>query len=149
MNCNYWDARYPRLFTKKFAKKLYRGEEVPWLKVIGDISCDIGGGIECTVKATDPGNPVFVFDISKQDAVDGFKGDGPVIMSVDNLPCELAKESSEAFSEVLVDFVPEIAKADFNVSFDDVVLPAPIKSAMILYHGELTPDFEYIAKYLK
>ena len=32
------------------------------LRVIGDISCDIDGAIECTVKGTEPGEPNFVYN---------------------------------------------------------------------------------------
>ncbi|MFQ6089815.1 MAG: hypothetical protein ACE5LD_00025, partial [Candidatus Bipolaricaulia bacterium] len=56
MNCIYWSPQYPRLVTKGYLKRLY-GEGRPRLRVIGDISCDIEGAIECTLRATDPGNP--------------------------------------------------------------------------------------------
>ena len=69
-------------------------------------------------------------------------------MAVDNLPCELPKESSTEFSNALFSFVPAIAKANYNVSFKDLDLPAEIKNAVILYHGKLAPNYQYIDKYL-
>ena len=69
-------------------------------------------------------------------------------MGVDNLPCELPKESSNEFSDSLIDFVFDIIKADYNVDFDNCNLPNEIKKAVILYHGKLTPDYQYIDKYL-
>lgn len=61
VNCIYWEPIYPRLFSKKTVKELY--EKGEWcLKVIGDITCDVEGAIECTIKATEPGNPVYVYD---------------------------------------------------------------------------------------
>ena len=57
MNASFWDIAYPRHVTKENLKKLFSGAQKPPLRVIGDISCDVEGGIECTVKATDPGNP--------------------------------------------------------------------------------------------
>jgi alpha-aminoadipic semialdehyde synthase len=45
-------------------------------------------------------------------------------------------------------FIPSIVKADFSVDFDSLDLPSEIKKAVILYHGKLTPDYQYINKYL-
>jgi len=74
----------------------------------------------------------------------GFKGDGILIMAVDILPSELPRESSQTFSDALIDFMPEIAAADFNVAFDELKLPYPIKRALILHNGKLTPEYQYL-----
>jgi len=120
----------------------------PRLKVIGDITCDIEGAIECTVKATEPNNPVFVYDPATDRALDGVKGNGPVIMSVEILPTELPRESSTYFSGILKDYVPAIASANYDDSFADLDLPPEIKRAVIVHRGKLTPDYRYIAQYL-
>lgn len=146
INCIYWDARYPRFVTKKYLKKLYRGS--PKLKVIGDISCDIDGAIECTLHPTTPANPVFVYDPFTEKATLGVEGVGPVVLAVDNLPCELPRESSIYFSGRLMNFIPQIAGADFSVDFEHCNLPREIKDAVILYHGELTPNYKYMEKFL-
>jgi len=146
MNCIYWDGKYPRLVTKEFLKNT--DQENLKLQVIGDISVDINGAIEFTEKSTDPDDPVYVYDPITDTITDGCSGDGVVIMAVDNLPCELPRESSHEFSNSLYDFVSEIAKADFTQDFDDLTLPLPIKKAVSLYHGKLTPEYQYIDKYL-
>jgi len=146
MNCIYWSNKYPRLITKDFVKNYAKANLR--LQVIGDISIDINGAIEFTEKATSPGNPVFVYDPSTDSIRDGYEGDGIVVMGVDNLPCELPKESSQMFSESLLPFVPDIAKADYSVGFDSLDLPPEVKKAVILYHGKLTTDYEYINNYL-
>ncbi|HBB66743.1 MAG: hypothetical protein A2X28_09755 [Elusimicrobia bacterium GWA2_56_46] len=148
VNCIYWEPRYPRLVTKDYLKKLYGGDSRPRLKVIGDITCDTNGSIECNVKSMDPGNPVFVYDPLKDTAEDGWRGTGPVVLAVDNLPAELPRESSRDFSAALLPFVPEIAKADMSVKFEDCRLSGPVKKAMIVYQGKLTPDFHYLEKFL-
>jgi alpha-aminoadipic semialdehyde synthase len=79
----------------------------------------------------------------------GVVGRGPVILAVDILPSELPREASEYFSGVLEEFVPAIAHADFSVGFDELDLPAEIKRAVILHHGNLTPDYQYIEQYVK
>ena len=86
-----------------------RPARTPRLRVIGDISIDIEGAIECSLKATDPGNPVYVYLPEEDRIVDGVLGRGPVVLAVDNLPCELPKEASENFGDALVGFVVQIA----------------------------------------
>ncbi|MFQ6116956.1 MAG: hypothetical protein ACE5LQ_01675, partial [Candidatus Bipolaricaulia bacterium] len=148
MNCIYWSPQYPRLVTKGYLKRLY-GEGRPRLRVIGDISCDIEGAIECTLRATDPGNPVFVYDPFKEEASDGVAGTGPVVLAVDNLPCELPREASAEFSRVLREFVPQIAQADYSAPFERCDLPPEIRRAVIAYRGELAPDYRYLEKFLQ
>ena len=147
MNCIYWEPKYPRLLSKEQVREMYSGTQ-PRLKVIGDITCDIEGAIECTVKATEPDNPVFVYDPKTDRAIDGVEGTGPVIMSVEILPTELPRESSTYFSGVLKKYVPAIASADYGASFADLDLPPEIKRAVIVHRGELTPDYRYIEQYL-
>ena len=149
VNAIYWDNIYPRLVTKKYLKELHAGKTKNCLRVIGDISCDINGAIECTGKATEPDKPVFVYNPLTDKTTDGFKGEGVVVLAVDNLPCELPKESSEDFSSALKKFIPLIASADFSVNFEDCNLPPEIKNAVIVYHGKLTPNYGYLEKYLE
>ena len=146
MNCIYWDDRYPRLITDEFVKNNFN--EKFKLQVVGDISVDVEGAIQFTKKVTDPGNPVFVYNPMANKVIDGYGGEGIAVMAVDNLPCELPRDSSKSFSETLLRFIPDIAKADFSVDFKDLDLPPEIKKAVILYHGKLTPDYKYISKFL-
>jgi alpha-aminoadipic semialdehyde synthase len=57
VNAIYWDKMYPRLVTKDYVKRAYAGEGTPRLQVIGDISCDVEGAIEVTVRSTEPDKP--------------------------------------------------------------------------------------------
>jgi alpha-aminoadipic semialdehyde synthase len=149
MNSNYWDARYPRLLTNSFLRSLFAGGRQPRLRVVGDASCDIGGSIECTLKATEPDDPVYVYDSHTEQVRMGVEGYGPVVLAVDILPSEIPREASEYFSEILEPFIPAIANADYSVPFEELALPSEIARAMILYHGKLTPDYRYIAEHLK
>jgi len=148
LNCIYWEPRYPRLVTRAAIKELYASGR-PNLRVIGDISCDVEGGIEVTVKATEPDDPVYVYDPTDGSVRSGVEGEGPVLMAVDILPTELPRESSAYFSGILKGFVPAIASADYTVAFPDLDLPPPLKRAVIAHRGELTPDYRYIGRYLE
>lgn len=148
VNCVYWDERYPRLVTLDAVKRLWSGGKQPGLRVIGDISCDPDGSIQCTVDATDPGDPVYVYLPETGDVAKGFTGHGPVIMAVDILPTEIPRESSVYFSSVLREMVEPLASADYTASFEALDLPAELKRAVILYQGRLTPDYAYIRKFM-
>ncbi len=148
MNTIYWEEKYPRLVTKKWAKANYGPDKTPRLRVIGDISCDIDGSIELTVKAPYPDKPCFVYDPASQSVTDGVEGIGPVIMSVDNLPCELPLESSEHFSSVLHSMVGPLAQADWASDFEGLHLPSYLKKAVITHRGSLTPNFRYLKEFL-
>ena len=147
VNCIYWEPAYPRLLTKQLAKEMVQEDRLR-LRVIGDISCDVEGAIECTVKATEPDNPVYVYDPITDRAIDGIEGNGPVVMAVEILPSELPREASAYFSGILKDYVPAIARADFSGDLESCGLPAPIRRAVIAYRGELTPDYRYIERHL-
>ncbi|HNS16428.1 MAG TPA: bifunctional lysine ketoglutarate reductase /saccharopine dehydrogenase family protein [Bacteroidales bacterium] len=148
VNGMYWDDRYPRIVTRDFLEQLY-AEKEPKLKVIGDITCDVNGSVECTHKGTEVEDPVFVYDPFERKPTMGFKGKGLLVMAVDILPTELPRESSIMFSEALWKYMNAITRADYSLDFYDIELPAPIKRAMILHKGELTPDYAYISKFLK
>jgi alpha-aminoadipic semialdehyde synthase len=148
VNCIYWDARYPRLLTKAAAHRLFRADLPPRLRVIGDISCDIEGGIEPTLLATEPDAPAFVWNPDSDIASLGVAGPGLVIMAVDNLPCELPIESSTSFGQALLPLIPALAACDFSVPFDSCALLPELKRAMIVYQGALTPEYHYLEKFL-
>ena len=56
-------------------------------KVIADISCDIGGSIELTCRATSQDDPAYVYDPEEDVFHDGYEGPGIAV---------LASASSEA-----------------------------------------------------
>ncbi|MFW9798930.1 MAG: hypothetical protein ACFFD9_00695 [Candidatus Thorarchaeota archaeon] len=147
LNCIYWADKYPRLVTKSFIQEHWHKKSRK-LEVIGDISCDVGGAIQFTTQTTNPGTPAFTYIVDEDRAELGVSGDGPVVMAVDNLPCELPRESSTSFSETLLDFVPALAKADFKAPFEVLDLPRELKNAVIVYQGELTEDYKYLDQYL-
>jgi saccharopine dehydrogenase (NAD+, L-lysine-forming) len=146
VNCIFWTPRYPRLVSKEYLKNKWQGTK---LRAIGDISCDIDGSIEATAKVTDPSNPTYVWDPATGKVVDGWEGNGPVIMAIDFLPAELPRDASVYFSNVLKEFVPAITLADYGVEFEHLALPDPIKKALVLHRGKLTPEYQYLEEFLK
>jgi len=143
----YWQPPQPRVLTLDVLRTLW-SDGPPRLRVIADIACDIDGAIESTVKATTPGEPIYVYDLDKNQAIDGVAGNGPVMMTVDNLPCQLPAESSQHFGDALVRFVPALAECDWMRSLEQLELPEAIRRAVVTHRGELTPGFAYLHRFL-
>jgi saccharopine dehydrogenase (NAD+, L-lysine forming) len=148
VNGIYWDARYPRLLTKSYLKKRWSEGKPLKLQVVGDISCDINGSIECTEKATASDQPIFIYDPKSDSIMDGHEGDGLVIMAVDNLPAEIPRDASQGFSQSLLPFVPAIIQADYSQPYAKLALPPEIKNAIICHQGALAPAFSYLEQHL-
>ncbi|MCK4304645.1 MAG: hypothetical protein KAY24_10450 [Candidatus Eisenbacteria sp.] len=144
MNCIFWTEKYPRLITTDALRDLFGEGQQPYLRVVGDISCDIKGSIEFTLKATNQDVPCFVYEPSTGKPRDGFAGNGPVVMAVDNLPCELPLEATEYFSRTLREFIAEFAKIDLASPGALMELSDPLKKSLIAYQGCLMSPFKYI-----
>jgi alanine dehydrogenase len=147
MNCIYWSPKYPRLLTKDFITDHW-DESHRKLRIVGDISCDINGAIEFTETSTKPNKPAFTYIVKEDRILHGVKGEGPVVVAVDNLPAELPKESSYSFSQTLLPFIPPLASADYSSSYAELQLPRELKDAIIVYKGDLTNQFEYLKEHL-
>ncbi len=147
VNCIYWEPKYPRLITHDDIASLYASEQ-PALRVIGDITCDVRGSIEITVKATEPDDPVYVYRPAHKDTVPGVEGDGPVLMAVEILPSELPREASTYFSGVLKKYIPAIVREPYEEPFETCTLPQALRRAVIVYRGALTPQYNYLQAHL-
>ncbi|UCF62682.1 MAG: hypothetical protein JSW33_08810 [bacterium] len=148
INGIYWEPRYPRLLTCSFLKEWFREKSQPRLRVIGDITCDVGGSIECTLRATNSLNPVYVYNPVSEKETDGFEGEGILIMAVDKLPSELPREASEMFGNKLLPHIAELAKVDFKQPYEQLQLSAEFKRSIITHQGRLTPNYQYLTKYI-
>lgn len=148
INGIYWAPEFERHVTKQSMKEIYSQDQSPKLKVIGDITCDIGGSIEMTVKATKSSNPCYVYEPLTGKIIDGWEGNGPVILAVDILPAELPRESSKSFGDELFPFIPALANADYSKPFEELNLPKEFKHAIIAHKGRLTEDFSYLEEHL-
>ena len=132
------------------ARKLgSEGTDVPLILSIYLQARDVDGSLACTVRDTEPGDPVYVYDPVTGEAPSGFEGPGVAVMAVGNLPCELPREASETFSEALLPFVPGLARADLAGDLETAGLPDPIRRSVILWRGGFAPEFSYMSEYLQ
>ena len=145
VNAIYWTEDSPRFLTKEYFKAIKTRK----LDVVCDITCDIDGAVEFTVKSTESDNPAYVYNPEDDSITDGYSGDGILDIAVDNLPTELPRNSSIEFSNALHQFVPGIVNADLTKNFDEVDFPPEIKRGVIVYNGSLTKDFKYLEEFIK
>lgn len=145
VNAIYWTEDSPRFLTKEYFKQLKTRK----LEVVCDITCDINGAVEFTVKSTESDNPAYVYNPEDDSITDGYSGDGILDIAVDNLPTELPRNSSIEFSNSLHQFIPGIVNADLTKNFDDVDFPPEIKRAVIVYKGNLTDNYKFLEEFIQ
>lgn len=147
MNCILWSPEFPRTMSREFTKEIWGAS--PTLEAIGDITCDPEGSIEFS-KETWIDNPVYIYNPATNTSTDGFEGEGIAVMAVTNLPCEFSADASEQFSTDMEPIFHGILEADHNAaSLDESGLPDAIKRATILWKGELTTPYKYMAEFVK
>lgn len=139
VNCMYWEKRFPRLLTNKQMKELKLN--LNRLVGVADITCDIGGSIECLKRATPIECPFFRYDPLTGSYHEDMNGEGVIFLAVDNLPTEVAKEATKHFGDVLSQFLGSMASS----KGPEDLLP-PIRKACIAHKGELTTLYGYIKR---
>lgn len=110
------------------------------LKVVADISCDVNGPIACTIKASTIADPFFGYLPYENKEVSYTHPGSILVMSVDNLPCELPKDASEGFGEM---FMEHVIPAFFNGDQQGI-----LQRAKMTENGKLTPRFAYLQDYV-
>lgn len=132
----YWDPGAPRLFElSDIASDDFQ------ISVIADISCDVNGSVPTTIKTSTIVDPVYDIDRHTGEAIPAFGSQTSIsIMAIDNLPCELPRESSREFGQQLQEWViPELIKED-SIMLD---------RATIARDGDLTLEFMYLSDFVR
>ena len=79
---------------------------------------------------------------------DGFEGDGPLILAVDNLPAELPADATRDFGRALGPLLPGLLAADRSAALEGSGLGPELRRATIVWRGKLTPDYAYLHAHL-
>ncbi|MBU3681238.1 MAG: alanine dehydrogenase [Flavobacterium sp.] len=111
------------------------------IRVVADISCDVDGPIACTIRASTIADPFFGYLPSEHKEVPYMHPAAIVVMSVDNLPCELPNDASVGFGEM---FLKHVIPAFFTNDRDQLLARAQLTSK-----GKLTPRFAYLKEYVE
>lgn len=134
--CAFWHPKAPVLFTKEQMQK----PEFK-IRVIADITCDIEGSIPSTLRATTIDKPIYDYDPKTHQEFKAFSNEEFItVMSVDNLPCELPRDASTNFGQMMLDNVlPNLVGEDKNNIID---------RATITQNGQLTARYKYLQDYV-
>lgn len=126
----------PKILTKEMLNA-----PLNQIKVIGDISCDILGPIDSTLRSSTIEDPFYGYYARENKEVPLDHPAAITIMAVDNLPCELPKDASEGFGEM---FLENVIPAFFNGDKDEI-----LKRGTICKDGKLTERFSYLQDYIE
>jgi len=110
------------------------------IKVVADISCDVEGPIASTLRASTIAEPFYGFLPIENKEVPYTHPGSIMVMSVDNLPCELPKDASEGFGEM---FMEHVIPAFFNNDKDGILARAKMTE-----NEKLTQRFAYLQEYV-
>ncbi|KAI5643420.1 saccharopine dehydrogenase NADP binding domain-containing protein [Phthorimaea operculella] len=157
VNCIYWAVDSPKLLTIPDAKHLLIPSNTPWLpKSIGapalphrmlaicDISADPGGSIEFMNECTTIDTPFCLYDADRNKDTKSFKGPGVLVCSIDNMPTQLPRESTDFFGDLLYPYAEDIMNSDATKPLEEHNFTPVVQGAIITSNGRLTPPFEYI-----
>ena len=110
------------------------------IRLIADVSCDIGTPIASTLRPSTIADPIYGYDPKTGKETD-FREKGAItVMAVDNLPCELPKDASKGFGEM---FMKHVIPAFFNGDKDGI-----LERARMTKDGKLTERFSYLQEYV-
>lgn len=134
ISAHYWDPKSPLLFTwDELSLPDFK------IKLISDVTCDIDGSVPSTTHATTIDFPFYDIDVKTKQEYNTFSTDKLTVMSVDNLPCELPRDSSEGFGNDLINKV-----LPFLLDHDPENL---LERATITKDGNLYGKFIYLQDY--
>lgn len=132
----FWNPKAPVLFTHEdMCSPEFK------IKIIADITCDVGGSIPSTIRASTIPEPLYNYDPQTGQEKPSLSNDKHItVMAVDNLPCELPRSASEEFGRDLIDRILPLL---FVKDADGV-----LKRATIAKGGQLTENFAYLEDYV-
>lgn len=135
LHCAFWNPKAPKLFSHEDM-----GQPDFKIRVIGDITCDIGGSIPTTIEATTIEEPFYEWEQYERQYVKGITENSISVMAVDNLPCSLPRDASAAFgNELIAKVIPSLMR---NID-DDLITRASITK-----DGKLTERYKYLSDYI-
>ncbi len=134
---HFWDPESPKLFdAEDMVSDLFS------IKLIGDITCDIDGSVPTTQRVCSLEEPYYDYNPKTGQLEKPFMADNNItVMAVDKLPGALPRESSEYFSELLVNHVlGYFWMGDYN---------KVLKKATIAKNGKIKKRYSYLRTFVQ
>jgi saccharopine dehydrogenase (NAD+, L-lysine forming) len=134
---HFWDPDAPKLWEPGD-----EGGRDFRIRLIADVSCDINGSVPTTVRATTILDPFYDWDrINRKELPPFSDPEAITVMSIDNLPGELPRDSSEEFSRLLLEKVIPCLTGDDPCRV--------IHRATIALDGHLNEPFRYLDDFVR
>ncbi|MBI1185259.1 alanine dehydrogenase [bacterium] len=134
VNGMFWDFRAPRLFETNVNTQNFH------IKLIADITCDVGGSVPFTFRQTSIDQPYFGVDLLSGKECKPFTTHSVDIMAVGNLPNELPRNASTDFGNVILEqVIPEMLKPETSEL---------LARATICRNGQLAERFKYLSQWI-
>jgi len=135
IHATYWDPRAEVLFSKsRMRDPDFR------IIVIADVTCDLNGSIPSTTQATTIEDKFYGYDPMTENIIEPFSKEAITVMAIDNLPCELPRDSSDGFGKHLIE---RVLPSLFNNDKDGL-----IERGTIAKDGKLMERFLYLSDYV-
>ncbi len=110
------------------------------IKIVADISCDVDGSIASTLTTSTIEDPFYGY-LPSENKIASYNHPAAIsVMAITNLPCELSKDASDGFGEMLANTV---IQALLNNDKDGI-----LERAKITENGALTERFAYLQNYV-
>ena len=133
--CHLWASGNPVLISQSDL------QHPSWrCRVIADVSCDVGGPIASTLRASTIADPLYGYNPEHGTECNWKHQEALCVMAIDNLPCERPKDASEDFGNELIG---KVLPHFFNGDADEIIWHATETTLQ----GELTPHFAYLKEY--
>ena len=131
ISCHYWDNHAPKVFTSSMMVNPRNR-----IKVVGDVTCDINGGNDCTIRPSTHAEPFYDYNPRKR-CEEPFLQDRSNIsvMAVDTCPNALPRAASEAFGEMVMnEIIAPMRRGDTKA----------MENATLVDNGEITERYNYL-----
>mgnify|MGYP002624408130 CR=1 FL=1 len=131
ISCHYWDNHAPKVFTSAMMANPRNR-----IKVVGDVTCDINGGMDCTVRPSTHTAPFYDYN-PRKNCEEPFMQDKDNIsvMAVDTCPNALPRAASKAFGEMVInEILTPAIRGDYEA----------ITNATLTANGGITERFKYL-----
>lgn len=138
LSCHFWRSGQPVYLTKEsFLAPDFR------IRMIGDITCDIQGSIQSTLRSSTHDDPFYDYNPMTGLEESAFSSpDNVTVMAVDTCPNALPRETSEYFGENLIKYV--LGDLLDKGSDRSIILDR----ATIVRDGKLTERFNHLSDYV-
>ncbi len=133
---HYWDSSAPFLFTREDARSEHFN-----VNLVADISCDIDGPVASILRPSTIENPLYGYNPIQESETE-FDTEGSItVMAVDNLPCEMPRDSSKDFGEM---FIEGVLPALINNDNDGV-----LARGSITVKGKISDKYKYLSEWVE